>query len=221
MTTTIEKDEMGIDGEKMPSINLKKSSFKDKLTDIAAKQLSASSSFKKNRVAQWRRIDEMANGAVKKRLRQMFQVPLPILSGMLDTLAASFDEPIEMDFVKKHPADHFKAKKANAMWNMEKSSNSKNARWDLKSRWDKKINLRYGRSILKFFAESDPKYRSVLNIVSPYYFHCQPRGGGLLENHLFCGEENIFKSESDIEKIMPELLATSTATTTSATKKNK
>ena len=181
-------------------ISLKKNKLKDRLTDMAAKQLAASSSFKKSRTEKWKKFDDMYNGKVQKKLRQMFNVPLPIFSGMLDTLAASYDEPVTLNFVKKHPADHFKAKRTNAMWNMEKSSTSKDARWDYKSRLDKRINLRYGRSIMKYFAESDPKYRSVLKIVNPYYFHCQPLGGGHLENHLFCGEENVYKSETDIER---------------------
>lgn len=199
-----EMDELGIEGQEMPSIDFNRSNFKDKLTDIASKQLNASSSFKKPRIEQWRKFDEMYNGKIKKRLRQLFQVPLPVYSGMIDTLAASYDEPIEIEFHKKHPADYFKAKKTQAMWNMEKASLGKNGRWDFKSRIDKKTNIRYGRSILKFFAESDPIYRSVLENTSPYYFHNQPMGGGLNENHLFNGEENIFKSEFDIRQGVAE-----------------
>lgn len=191
---------MGIEGQEMPDLkNLKEINFKNKLTDIASKQLAASSSFKKPRISQWRKFDDMYNGVVKKKLRVMFNVPLPILSGMLDTLSASYDEPVELEFFKKHPADYFKAKKTQAMWEMEKGSNAKTARWDYKARIDKKTNIRYGRSILKSFAESDPTYRNVLQNTNPYYFHCQPLGGGLLENHLFTGEENIFKSEYDIK----------------------
>lgn len=200
METTYDTDELGIDGEEMPSLKLDNRNFKDKLTQIACRQLDASTSFKKPRVEQWQKFDTLYNGVIKKKLRVLFQVCLPVYSGMLDTLAASYDEPIEMEFQKKHPADHFKAKKTQAMWNMEKTDMSRHARWDYKVRIDKKINIRYGRSILKSFAESDPKYRHVLNNVHPYYFHCQPRGGGLLENHLFCGEENVFKSEYEIKK---------------------
>lgn len=198
----LDYDEMGIEGQEMPSglDALKSNDLYQKLTDIASRQLSASSNFKRPRIEQWRKFDDLYNGVVKKKLRQMFQVPLPIYSGFLDTLAASYDEPVELEFFKKHPADHFKAKKVDAMWNMEKNNVSKHARWDLKSRLDKKLNIRYGRSILKSFAESDPKYRNVLEVTDPYYFHNQPLGGGINENHLFNGEENVFKSESEIQK---------------------
>lgn len=200
MEETQKTDEIGIEGEKMPSLSLNSKNFEDKLTQIACRQLEASTSFKKARMAQWQKFDTLYNGIIKKKLRVLFQVCLPVYSGMLDTLAASYDEPVEMEFVKKHPADHFKAKKTQAMWNMEKDDTSRNARWNYKVRIDKKLNIRYGRSILKSFAESDPKYRFVLENTDPMYFHCQPTGGGLLENHLFCGEENVFKSEYEIRK---------------------
>lgn len=181
-------------------LDLKKNDLKQRITNVASKQLTTSTQFKKPRVIRWRAIDEMDNGVVKKRLRTMFNVNLPVFRGMLDTLGASFDEPIEIDFFKKHPADHFKAKKTTAMWNMEKTSNNPDALWDMKSRFDKKSCIRYGRSVLKYFAESDPKYHSVLENVSVYNFHCQPKGGAIIEKHIFCGEEGIQKTKSDIDK---------------------
>lgn len=196
-----EVDEMGLEGQSMELEleKLKGKDFNDKMTQIAVKQLGASASFKKPRVSQWKKFDEAYNGVTKKRLRQMFQVPLPIYAGFLDTLAADYDEPIEVDFYKKHPADHFKAKRTKAAWDIDKVSMAPTARWDFKVRIDKKNNIRYGRSILKSFAESDPKYRFVVDNVDPYFFHCQPRGGPILEKHLFCGEENVFKSDEEIQ----------------------
>ena len=43
-------------------------------------------------------------------------------------------------------------------------------------------------------------YHNVLKNVHPKYFHCQPNGGGLLENHLFAGEEAILRTEDELEK---------------------
>lgn len=199
-------DEMGVEGKEMPTglESLKSEKLYDKFVDIASNQLAASSSYKQPRMAQWKKFDDAYNLVVKKKLRQMFSVPLPIYPGFLDTLASDYDEPIEIQFTKKHPADHFKAKKAQASWDMDKASMEKTARWDYKVRIDKKFNIRYGRSVLKSFAESDPKYRFVVENTDPYYFHCQPMGGGILENHLFCGEENVFKSEADLDKGVEE-----------------
>lgn len=172
----------------------------DRLVQIAIKQLAVSNKYKEPLVAKWRKYQDAKAGKVKKKLRIQFQVNLPVFSGMLDTLAADFDEPIEMEFKHKHPSDYFKAQRIQSAWNVEKSKNDLDAKWDYKSRIDKGINILYGRSIIKEYAESDPKYRNVLNVVHPLYFHCQPTGGGMLENHLWMGEEGILRTEGEIKR---------------------
>ena len=171
----------------------------DKLVKIAVQQLQVSNNFKKPLLEKWKMYEDLKAGNIKKKLRIQFSVALPVFTGMLDTLAADFDEPVELEFKKKHPSDYFKVQKIQALFDMEKKSLDVTARWDYKSRIDKSINILYGRSILKEYAESNPKYRNILNIVHPTYFHCQPQGGGLLENHLFAGEEGILRTESEIE----------------------
>lgn len=179
---------------------MSKKEFADKLTQTACLQLQTSNNYKKNLLEKWKSYEDLKAGNVKKKLRIQYSVALPVFVGMLDTLAADFDEPVELEFKKKHPSDYFKVQKIQASFDLEKKSLEMTARWDYKSRLDKSINILYGRSILKEYAESDPKYRNVLTIVHPTYFHCQPMGGGLLENHLFCGEEGILRTENDIEK---------------------
>ena len=56
-----------------------------------------------------------------------------------------------------------------------------------------------GRGIMSYYAESDPEYKSVLEVVDYHDFHCQPLGGGLLETHLFAGQENVILSKSQLE----------------------
>lgn len=176
-----------------------KKELADKLVQIACLQLQTSNNFKKNLLDKWKSFEDLKAGNVKKKLRIQYSVALPIFSGMLDTLAADFDEPVELQFEKKHPSDYFKVQKIQASFDMEKKSLESTARWDYKSRIDKSINIIYGRSILKEYAESDPKYRNVLQVVHPTYFHCQPMGGGLLENHLFAGEEGILRTEDELK----------------------
>ena len=176
-----------------------KQELADKLTQIACLQLQTSNNYKKPLLEKWKQYEDLKAGNVKKKLRIQFSVALPVFTGMLDTLAADFDEPVELEFQKKHPSDYSKVQKIQASFDQEKKSLERTARWDYKSRIDKSINIMYGRSILKEYAESDPKYRNVLQVVHPTYFHCQPMGGGLLEDHLFCGEEGILRTESEIE----------------------
>ena len=176
-----------------------KKELADKLVKIAVMQLQVSNNYKKPLLEKWKMYEDLKMGNVKKKLRIQYSVALPVFSGMLDTLGADFDEPVELEFHKKHPSDYFKVQKVQSAFDMEKKSLEVTARWDYKSRIDKSINILYGRSILKNYAESLPKYKNILNIVHPTYFHCQPLGGGLLENHLFCGEEGILRTEGELE----------------------
>lgn len=175
-----------------------KKDFADNLAKIAQRQLSVSNKFKEPLVSKWKAYQELKAGNVKKKLRVQFNVALPVFQGMLDTLAADFDEPIELKFKKKHPADYFKMQRIQAAWDLEKSKYTKESRWDFKARVDKSLNILHGRSILKEYAFSDPEYTNVLDVVDPLLFHCQPQGGGLLENHLYAGEEGILRTESEL-----------------------
>lgn len=175
-----------------------KKDFYDELTRIASTQLSVSNKYKEPLVTKWKMYQELKAGNVKKKLRVQFNVALPVFQGMLDTLAADFDEPIELRFKRKHPSDYFKMQRIQSAWDLEKAKYTRESRWDFKARVDKSLNILHGRSILKEYAFSDPKYTNVLDVVDPLYFHCQPQGGGLLENHLFAGEEGILRTESDL-----------------------
>ena len=182
-----------------PSSESKKE-LADKLTQIACMQLQVSNNYKKPLLEKWKMYEDLKAGNIKKKLRIQSSVALPVFTGMLDTLAADFDEPVEIEFKKKHPSDYFRVQKIQAAFDQEKKSLEVTARWDYKSRVDKSINIMYGRSILKEYAESDPKYRNVLTNVHPTYFHCQPHGGGQLENHLFAGEEGVMRTEDELER---------------------
>lgn len=171
----------------------------DELTRIATQQLLVSDAFKKPLLAKWKDFYDLRAGKVKKKLRMPFQVAFPIFSGMIDTLEASFDEAIELEFTETKPADYFKARKVQGAWNTEKSKNTVNSSWDYKARVDKDNAMMTGRGILTNFAESKPTYKNHLETISSLYFHCQPMGGGKLEKHLFCGREDIQRSQSEIE----------------------
>ena len=171
----------------------------DELTKTAVKQLMVSDSFKKPLLEKWKEYENLRAGKIKKKLRTPFQVAFPIFSGMLDTLAASFDEAIELEFYHTKPADYFKSKNYQGAWNTEKSKTTPNAQWDYKARVDKDRALITGRGIETNFAEANPTYKNYLEIIDPIYFHCQPDGGGKLENHLFDGREDIFKTESELQ----------------------
>ncbi len=173
--------------------------FKNKLTKIASKQLSASSEFKKPLLGKIKRFQDLYANRVPKKLRIQFNVPVPVFSGMLDQLMADFDDPINAMLEAQHPSDYIKAQKIRAAFEMEKDSPDPNASWDLKARLDKKNAIFSGRGILQIFATSDPEYKSHLEVIDYNDFHSQPSGGVQLENHLFCGKEGVIRTQSNLE----------------------
>lgn len=169
----------------------------DELTQRARKQLWASVEFKKPRMVKINASIDLLMGNTQKKLRQQFNIPLPILSGMYEKLAADLDDPVQIKFKEQSPKDYFPVQKINAAWKIESQSNRPSSRWAYKDRISRKQALIYGRGILKYFSEGSP-YQSYLEATDFTYFHFQPTGGGILENHMYCGEEGILKTKYDI-----------------------
>lgn len=170
----------------------------DKLTLIACRQLSTSSDYKKERMAKIKKYEELYQGKVPRKFRQLFSVPFPAFTSFVDTLESDFSDPITCTFIEQDPADYFKAKKIQASFNIERKSIKPSGMWDLKVRLDKKNAIMSGRGIQKYYASSDPEYESHFDVVDYNFFHCQPTGGAILENHLFCGEEGIRKTRKNL-----------------------
>jgi len=151
-------------------------------------------------MVQIRKYEEAFAGKVQPKLRQVYNLPNLVFSGMVDTLESDFDDEISLKFKEKDPADYEKVKKINAFWKAESNKMTPNARWQLKMRWDKHLAIMGGRSFQKTYAESSPDFKMNFDIVDYRYFHAEPKGGGNLENHLFCGEEGIFRTKEQLEK---------------------
>jgi hypothetical protein len=175
-------------------------SFYRELTQVCRRQLYNSTKFKEPRMKRIKLYEDLYMGNIPKKLRVQFNVAMPIMAGMIDTLAADFDEPITLKFTENDASDYFKVKKIKAAFEIEKHSTRPGAKWDLKTRWDKRNALFSGRGIASFYAESDPEYTSHFNIINFRDFHFQPMGGGHLESHFFCGEEGFLKSETALKQ---------------------
>lgn len=174
--------------------------FANELAQIARWQLWESSNFKLPRLQKIRVAENLYAGKIPKKNRIQFDVPLPVLSGMVDTFLANMDDPIRIKFKEQDPSDWGKVRKINALYEKESKSNKPGGRWAQKDRWQKKLAMFSGRGIMKYYAESDPEYGSNLEVVDYYDFHCEPKGGGHLENHLFAGQEGIWRTESQLKQ---------------------
>lgn len=186
----------------MDEKNKKEDSLSKRLVSIAVKQFYASREFKKPRLEKIEKFYDAYNGKVKDKLRITFNIPFPVLSGLVDTLLADFDDPISLQFKENDPADYNGIKKVNAAWQTQKDSLSSDLMWDLKLRWDRKEAIMTGRAMQEYFIESDPEFKQKFNVIKLKNFELDPNGGGHLENHLFCGVSNFQMTEADIQKMV-------------------
>jgi hypothetical protein len=176
--------------------NMIEQELKRKLSLIAQRQIKAGVDFKKPRIKQIQKFEDMYANKVTKALKNRFNIPLPILSGFVDTLKSKIDDAPIITFTRREEADTKIAKKVSALW--EKDSGDDNGQWAFIDRLVKNLAIFSGRGIYKIFSESDPQYKSYLEPRDYYDFYCEPQGGPDLEKHIFLGEQNIFKTKDEL-----------------------
>ena len=188
-------DLQGLDNKFM---NMPRSQIADEAVNIATKQLLASTDFKKPRLARINKFWELYDGKTTKKLRQLFNIPIPVFAGMIDTLNAQYDTPIQIKFGEGDSADYFKVEKINGAFRKENTNTAENSKWDSKLRTMRKHAIMTGVGVGRYDVSSDPEYTSSISNVPLKYFHFQPRGGKDLERHLFAGQEGVEKTKSDL-----------------------
>lgn len=168
--------------------------FNEVLANKARQLLVQSQMYKQARMNTIAAYERLYNNDVPPKLRQMFNVVIPIFSGLIDELLAMFNDEVQIKFKATNPAQHLIVPKIQAHWNNERDSLSPNAMWNYKARTDRFNAVLSGRGNLKEYTYNDPEYTNVLEVTNYSDFHCQPNGGGILENHQFCGTESNFKT---------------------------
>ena len=169
----------------------------DKLVSIAVLQVQTASKFKQKRMEDIAQNEEYYYGKKRKTLKGRFSLNLPVMSGFVDTLLSKIDDPPVVNFGYTDLADLKRSLKVNSAWKIDSDTNHGN--WNFKDRCEKKLAIFSGRGISKYFADSDPKYKSHLEVVDHNNFLCEPKGGGHLSNHSFMGETNIWKTGHDLK----------------------
>lgn len=151
-------------------------------------------------MAKIKEFEDMYLGIVPKQLRNPFNDDYGFLGGFVDYLISEVDDPPIIKFGHQELADARSALRISAAFENESKSALPNAQWALKDRYAKRLATFSGRGIYCFYAEATPKYKSTLEVIDHYDFHCEPSGGGMLENHLFCGNEGVFKTKEELEE---------------------
>lgn len=170
----------------------------DKIASIAKKQIVTSENFKQPRMIEVLDNESVYNFKLKPALQGRMNIPFDgvVLSGFVDTWVAQNNRKVVMEFEDPQGANLKGAKKIKAAWERDSK------KFRLKA---KRLALKHqaaisGRAIAKYYAESDPKYCPYLTIVDYLDFHCEPNGGGYLDDHYFRWQENIFRSEADLDE---------------------
>lgn len=168
----------------------------DQIVAVAQKQLETSTNFKQPRVVEILDNEDVYNFKLRPALQGRLNVPFDgvVMAGFIDTLVAQVNRPPKIEFVDETGANLKGARKTTAAFERD----SKRMRLRLKDRAMKKLSAISGRGIAKYYAESDPKYTPFLQVIDYLDFHCEPNGGGHLDDHYFHWQENIFRSKEDI-----------------------
>ena len=166
------------------------------LTRIACQQLEQSILYKRPRLEDIKKNEDLYLGKVQKPLKGRFNVPVPVMSGFVDTLLSKVDERIRIQYRHQEIADYRAAKKVTAAWEIDSSPNR--GRWAQKDRVAKKLAILSGVAVFEQYAESEP-YKSCLEVTDYNDFHCEPLGGQDLEKHLFLGVDNVFRTQAELD----------------------
>jgi hypothetical protein len=170
----------------------------EKAVTIATNQIMACTEFKKPRLARLDKYWRLYDGKVDKKLRQLFNVPIPVFAGMIDTINAQYDTPVELDFGEGDASDYFKVEKIKGAWHQEVMSSANTSKWDSKLRMSRKHAIVNGVAFLEYTVASDPEYNTELTNIGLKNMNFQPKGGNILENHLFAGTEDIERTKSEL-----------------------
>ncbi len=173
----------------------------NKITEQCCQQLATSRQYKKQRMAEIAENENLYLGVIEKSVRNPYNECFPFMAGFIDYYRAKIDDDSGLLFTHQSEADMKRAQKINAFYDIESNSIKPNALWNLKHRHAKFNALFSGVAIYHYSAQKNPEYESRLRVISHYDFHCEPRGGAMLEDHLFVGEaDNIFKTEEDLKE---------------------
>lgn len=171
----------------------------DDITKTAETQLRTSKTFKIQRMQTISESEDLYFGIVKKQARNPFNDSFPFMPGFVDGLMAKLDDMPQIEFTHNDEADYNSAKKYQALFNQEVASVLPNAMWAKKDRYCRKMAIFSGVGIYCLYGESDEgNFKLNFNVIDYYDFHCEPGGGGNLEDHLFCGTEGVFKTREEL-----------------------
>lgn len=168
----------------------------EQIVKQARAEYEAGLKFRHQREAAWKEAEDGYFNRKKKSLKARYNVPIPIIPGFIDTWKSKINKT-EIEIQQQEDADYKAVMKVNAHYIAEQNFGDYD--WEMIEEDGKTQGGLYGRSINKYYAASKPKYKSNLELTDVYDFIADPIGGGVLENHRFVMQDNIFKSREDLK----------------------
>mgnify|MGYP005625081657 CR=1 FL=1 len=175
-------------------------SIEQTILDQSTKEYDKALKYRGTRVtSSWHPNEDLYYGRKQKKLRGRHNVLLGEMQGFIETLVSKIDDAPFLVFEPTDEADVRKSEKVTKAW--EQDTSVARGDWKSKDLLGKKLGGLYGRAIYKYFAVSDPEYKSNLVIVDNYDFLVDPLAGGeSLEEANYMGQDNIFKSVNELEE---------------------
>jgi hypothetical protein len=172
---------------------------RDLIAKQARSEYEAGLKYRHDREQQWQLIEDFYFNRVKKSLKSRFNVPVPILPGFVDTWQAKMAKHATLKFEHdSNEAEYLATVKTTAFY--VKVKNKDDYDWDMADTDTKKMAALSGRAILEKYADSVNGFKDYVEPVDHYDFIASPMGGGHLENHQFCGQDNVFRSRNELKQ---------------------
>jgi hypothetical protein len=151
--------------------------------------------YRRSRVAEWQANEDMLYLKKPKTISKRANINLNLMHGFVYTFLSKIKAPTIIKFEHVEAADTRKAKKVQALFEVETSQTKEN--WDFKDLSGKKSGMVSGRVIEKIVTEYP--YRHRRQRVDHYDFLIDPKAGGFdIENADYMGQDNIFKSKKQL-----------------------
>jgi hypothetical protein len=147
-------------------------------------------------------IEDMLAYKLQPALKGRINVPFDgvLMNSFIKTLCAQSNRPPTVKFEDKKGSNFEGVQKTQAFWDEDSGYAKMNLK--KKDRWSKRLCAISNLGIFEVHAESDPKYKSYLTNIDLYDFIFDPTGGSDIEDHMYVGRTNIFKTDEDLKSEM-------------------
>jgi len=171
-----------------------------KIGRICFEQYDTSRSYKQERLKQIQESEDLYFGKKGDSMTDPFTEPFPFMEGYIDHALAKIDDPPQIEFRGVDDADKKTGKKLTGAVAQEIDSTEPHAMWPLKDRICKRSALFSGVGAMSIYGDRTPGLKIHFDHIDYYDFHMEPGGGPILENHMFSGQDNIFRTKEELVK---------------------